>query len=160
MSLEASIEKLTAAIEAATGVLVALGAGGVKASAAASAPAPAAAAAPAAEAPKRGRPTGSGKAAAPAPAPAADDGGLGEDDGGLGGDDGGLGGGEEAVTPEQAKDAVFAYRDKACKLKGRDNGLAETRTLMRKFVASVDAISADNAGEIFKAFNDAAAKLK
>ena len=148
MSLEQAIEKLTAAIEAATGVLVALGA---KAPGAAAAPA---AAAP--EAPKRGRPATKTTAAA-------DDAGLGGDDGGLGGDDGGLGGGlggDEGATPEEAKAAVLAYRDKAIKLKGKDEGLNATRTLMKKHVAALDDINADNAAAVHAAFTTAITKLK
>lgn len=153
MSLEQSIEKLTAAIEAATGVLVTQGAAG-KATGA-----PAAAAAPA--------PRGPGRqakgAAAPAPAPATDeglDGGLGADDGGLGADDGGLGGEEAAISGEEAKKVVLAYRDKVVKLKGSEEGLNLTRQLMKKHVAALADISDDNAAEIHKTFTAALSKLK
>lgn len=156
MSLEQAIDKLTAAIEAATGVLVTLGAAN---KAAAGTPAPTPAAPPAAS---KGA-AGKGKAAStPAPPPAADEG-LGGDDGGLGGDDGGLGGDDElpaGVTPEEAKAAVLAYRDKAIKLKGKDDGLNLTRTAMKKFVAALDEINDENAAEIHKAFTAAVAKLK
>lgn len=154
MSLEDSINKLTAALEAATGALIAASA---KAGATvAAAPAPATQTPP-----KRG--PGRPKAETAAPADAGD-GGLGADDGGLDGglgeDDGGLGGGEPAVTPEDAKTAVLAYRDKAIKLKGKDAGLGETRALMNKFVKSLDDIKDDNAAAVKKAFDDAVAKLK
>jgi len=158
MSLEQAIEKLTAALEAATGVLVALGA-----TPKAAAPA---AAAPAASTPAPAPAKGSKKAAAPAPAapPADDGGGLGGDgdDGGLGGDDGGLGGDDDGptVSPEEAKAAVLAYRDKAIKVKGKDEGLSATRTLMKKHVQSLDEIKDANAAEVHAVFTAAIAKLK
>lgn len=160
MSLEQSIEKLTAAIEAATGVLVALGA--LPSGKPAATPAATPAAAPATEPAKRG-PGRPAKTPAPAPAPAADDGGLGgDDDGGLGGgdDDGGLGGGEPTVTVEEAKAAVLAYRDKAIKVKGKDDGLSATRTLMKKYVPTLDDIKDENAAEVHAAFTKEIAKLK
>lgn len=149
MSLEQAIEKLTAAIEAATGVLVTLQAAAGKAapSTPASTPAPA---------PARGRPP---KAPPPAPAPT-DEGLGGDDDSGLGGDDdGGLGGGETTVTGEEAKAAVLAYRDKAIKLKGKDEGLKATRELMKKHVQALDDINDENAADIHKAFTAAIGKL-
>lgn len=153
MSLEQAIEKLTAAIEAATGVLVTLGAVGKVAGAPASTPAPAPAPAPA---PKVGRPA----KAPPAPAPAPVDEGLGDDDGGLG-EDNGLGGADEpVVTVEEAKAAVLAYRDKAIKTIGKDEGLNTTRALMKKYVAALDDISDENAAEIYKAFTAAVSKIK
>lgn len=150
MSLEQSLDKLTAAIEAATGVLVALGAAGVK---------------PAADKPAGDKPatttTGKGKPAATKPADKpADDGGLGGDDGGLGGGDEGLGGDETTVTGDEAKAAVLAYRDKLIKLKGKEEGLSMTRTLMKKHVASLDDINDDNAAAIKAAFDAASAKVK
>lgn len=155
MSLEQSIDELnatmktlTAAIEAATGVFVALGGASGKA-----AGTPPAASTPA----TRGRPKA---AATPAPAPDAADEGFG-DDGGLGGDDGGLGGDDTAgVTGEQAKAAVIAYRDKAVKLKGKEEGLNLTRSMMKKYVAALDDIDDSNASEIHKAFTSAITKLK
>lgn len=153
MSLEQSIEKLTAAIEAFTGVLVTQGAVGK----AAGAPA---AAAPAPRAPGRQ----AKGAAAPAPVPAADEGldsGLGADDGGLGADDGGLGSDEApAISGEEAKKVVLAYRDKVVKLKGTDEGLNLTRQLMKKHVAALNDISDENAAEIHKTFTAALSKLK
>jgi hypothetical protein len=158
MSLEQAIDKLTAAIEAATGVLVTLGAVS-KATGSTPAPTPAPTPRP------PGRPKGStaaaaAAAAAPTPEPAANEeldesGGL-DDDSGLGGDDSG----EPGLTAEDAKAAVLAYRDKAIKTLGKEEGLNATRALMKKYVAALDDISADNAAEIHKAFAAALPKLK
>ena len=153
MSLEQSIEKLTAAIEAATGVLVALGSTGKAPAAVATAPAPTVEAG-AKRGPKPGK-----AAAAPPPEPEA---GLNEGlDGGLDGDDGGLGAeSTSSVTIEAAKAAVLAYRDKAIKLKGKDEGLNATRTLMKKHVNALDDIDDENAATVHAAFTTALSKLK
>lgn len=148
MSLEQAIEKLTAALEAATGVLVTQAATD-KAPAATSAPAPA-----------EGKQRPGRK---PAAAPAADEGGGLDDeaDGGLGGGlDEGLGGDEGGVTVEQAKAAVLAFRDRAIALKGKDEGLSATRTLMKKYVAALDDIDDEKAAAVHAAFTTAISKLK
>jgi hypothetical protein len=149
MSLEQAIEKLTAALEAATGVLVTQAATG-KAPAATSAPAPA-----------EGKQRPGRK---PAAAPAADEGGGLDDEadgGGLGGGlDEGLGGDESGVTVEQAKAAVLAFRDRAIALKGKDEGLSATRTLMKKYVAALDDIDDEKAAAVHAAFTTAISKLK
>jgi hypothetical protein len=148
--LTAAVKALSAAVEAHTGVLVAHGGAAGK---------------PAAAPPPASRASGKGKAAAPAPAPApapaAEDGGLGDDgfgdddDGGLGGDDTAT----EAISAEDAKAVVLAYRDKAVKTKGREEGLNLARSLMKKHVQAIDDIDAKNAAEIHKAFTAALAKL-
>ena len=157
MSLEQSVDKLTAAvaaataaIEAATGVLVTLAAAGKGGGPPPTTPPPA----------PRGRPPKNSAASPPPPAEPADEG-LG-DDGGLGDDDGGLGGDDAtpAVSAEQAKAAVLAYRDKAIKLKGKEEGLAATRKLMKAHVAALEDIDDEKAAEVHKAFTDAIAKLK
>lgn len=140
MSFETAIEKLTAAIEAATGVLVATGAG----------------AAPRSE-PKTATVVSTNGAAKPKPAAKVeepdDDGGLGDDDDALGGDAG--------PTAESAKAAVFAYRDKAIALLGsKEEALSSTRALMRKHVQSVDEIDDSNAAAVEAAFTAAMGKLK
>lgn len=175
MSIEQSLEKLTAAIEAVTGVLVAMQGGASAAITEVKVAAPKVAAdAPAEAAPtagKRGRPA---KAAAPAPSSKMnanghaaassesdgfaldDDDALGEGDD-LGGDD--LGGVDE-VSADEAKGAILAYRDAAVKIKGKDAGLAQTRAIMKKFVSSLDEVTAANAALIHKTFTAESARLK
>lgn len=165
MALEQLIEKLTAAIEAHTGVLVTMGGLSTKAQEkdpietktnGAAAPNGNGATATQPTPPKRGpgRPPAAPKA--PVVEPPSEDEGLGDDD-----DFGGSGLDEElSVTAEQGRAAVLAYRDKAIKVKGKDEGLSKTRALMKKYVANLDEITADNAAEIKTEFDAAIAKLK
>lgn len=155
--LNATVKALAAAVEAATGVLVALGGASGK-----PAGTPPAASTPAPRAPGRPKAAAPAPTPAPAPAPAEDEGLGGDDDTGLGDDDGGLGGDDSAggVTGEQAKAAVLAYRDKAIKVKGKEEGMTLTRQLMKKHVAALDDIDDSNASAVHTAFTTALGKLK
>jgi hypothetical protein len=142
MSLEQSLEKLTAAVEALTGVLVA---------SQGNAPAPAPAVT--SDGPKRGRPTkeeAAAKAAAAAAAPPAKSAPPAVDDEGLGGDDDEGLGEDPEVNPAEAKAALLAFRDCAVEKLGKEKGIGEVRLILKKYAPSLDGIDAMNADQCAK----------
>ena len=177
MTFENSLDRLTAAIEALTGVLVTMGdkppTDPVALHAVSTAPATNGAAGPPLVASKRrGRPPKAVPVALPTPpapneatVPAAPQEVLPFDDDDLGMDDeydDALGDSLDGDTPDspaspsvtakEAKEAVFAYRDKLIALKGKDQGIATARSLLRQHVQSVDDINDSNAAAIHAAF--------
>jgi hypothetical protein len=168
MSFEQSIEKLTAAIEAATGVLVtSLGtriAPPVTAPPGQQESKPNGAANGSAEPPKRGKGRPAATVTPIKAEESPDDDTLGgEDDDELGGMDDDELGSDDApgVTVEEARTALMTFRDAAVKaLGGKEEGLAATRVIMKKFIAKVDDLNSDNAAAVHKAFTEALPKLK